>query len=92
MKVGRLGSLPKNHLIIPGSNRRNAGPGKARGPVDPTAFKKTPRLPKLFFRISPQRRNHVFGSKSHEDFATRFGRIIQNRNVSLGLFFGEKPG
>jgi len=29
--------------------------------------------------------NHVFGSKSHEDFATRFGRIIQNRNVSFVL-------
>jgi hypothetical protein len=28
-------------------------------------------------------RNEVFGSKSHEDFATRVGRIIQNRNVLL---------
>lgn len=29
--------------------------------------------------------NEVFGSKSHEDFATRVRRIIQNRNVSFVL-------
>ena len=33
-------------------------------------------------------RNDVFGSKSHEDFGTRLGRILQNRNVPLS--FGQK--
>ena len=36
---------------------------------------------------TPAARNEVFGSKSHEDFATRVGRILQNRNVRLDRDF-----